>query len=491
MKPWLNASTGWVFGLLVLCALPIGPIRAEEEAKPAPVPAITDNVKDLFVEVAKRSVPSVVNVYTTQKFAVTDDFQKKLFEEFFGGSPNMPPLPKSRMSLGTGFIIDAAEGLILTNYHVIAQADSVKVLLAEDENENDSIKATIIGGDSEGDVALIKINPKDTKHKLVALPLGSSSKLQVGEWVTAIGNPFGLGSTVTKGIVSAKGRVFPMSQFANYIQTDAPINPGNSGGPLINTAGEVIGINTFINAAAQGIGFAIQIDYIKEILPDLRKNGSVTRGYIGIQISEITPEFAESLAISTKTKGVIVSDVHEGNEAEKAGVKPYDVITDVDGKAVTTSRQLIAAITAVKPGQKTKLRILRNGKEKIVAVKVASRPMPKEVYTDTGGKKGKKQNELDLGMELDELSSREVMERGLPRNVQGVIVRSVVPGSPADEAGLAPDNVIVEVDRKETPDLESFFKIVKEKRKYMIRFVDVNQFVLRTIDLSDKSGSKK
>lgn len=467
-----------------LCAY-VGMKRVEAEESRR---AVTDNVKDLFVELARRSIPSVVNIYTTQKFAVADDFQKRLFEEFFGipNAPNIPNLPKTRTSLGTGFIIDASEGLILTNYHVIAQADSVKVLLPEDENEADSIRATIIGGDSEGDVALIKIDPKETKRKLVALPLGSSADLQVGEWVTAIGNPFGLGSTVTKGIVSAKGRVFPMSQFTNYIQTDTPINPGNSGGPLINTAGEVVGINTFINAAAQGIGFAIQIDYIKEILPDLRDKGSVTRGYIGIQISEITPEFAESLKLPAKTKGVVVSDVHEGNEAEKAGVKPYDVITEVDGKLITNSRQLITAITAVRPGQKTKLKILRNGKEKTLAVRVASRPSRKEVYPDVNGQKPKRPNEIDLGMELDELSSREVMERGLPRNVRGVIVRNVTPGGPADEAGLAPDNVIVEVDRKPTPDLETFYKLVKEKKKYMIRFVDVNQFVLRTLDLSDK-----
>ena len=447
--------------------------------------AVTDNVKDLFVELAKRSIPAVVNIYTTQKFAVNDDFQKRLFEEFFG-IPNAPNLPKSRTSLGTGFIIDAAEGLILTNYHVVAQADSVKVLLPEDENEADSIRATVVGGDSEGDVALIKIDPKETKHKLTAIPLGSSADMKVGEWVIAIGNPFGLGSTVTKGIVSAKGRVFPMSQFTNYIQTDAPINPGNSGGPLINVAGEVIGINTFINAAAQGIGFAIQIDYIKEILPDLRRSGSVTRGYIGIQISEITSEFADSLGLPKNTKGVIVSDVHEGNEAEKAGVKPYDVILDVDGKVVTNSRQLISAITAVRPGQKTKIKALRNGKQRLLAVKVASRPTRKENFPESGGKRPTKSGEPDLGMELDELSSREVMERGLPRNVQGVIVRSVVPGGPADEAGLAPDNVIVEIDRKPSPDLETFYKLVKEKKKYLIRFVDVNQFVLRTLDLTDK-----
>ncbi len=462
------------------------PVASAQESRKA----VTDNVKDLFVELSKRTIPGVVNIYTTQKYAVADNFQKRLFEEFFG-VPNTPNVPKSRNSLGTGFIIDAAEGLILTNYHVIAQSDSVKILLPEDENEADSIKATVIGGDSEGDIALIKIDPKDTKRKLTALPLGSSSDLQVGEWVMAIGNPFGLGSTVTKGIISAKGRVFPMSQFTNYIQTDAPINPGNSGGPLINSAGEVVGINTFINAAAQGIGFAIQVDYIKEILPDLRNKGSVTRGYIGIQISEITPEFSESLGIPAKTKGVIISDVHEGNEAEKAGVKPYDVILDVDGKVVTNSRQLINAITAVRPGQKTKLKILRNGKEKVLAVKVASRPTRKESFNEPGAKKSSKQEQMQLGMELDELSSREVMERGLPRNVQGVIVRSVVPGGAADEAGLAPDNVIVEVDRKPTPDLESFLKIVRERKKYLIRFVDVNQFVLRTLDLSDPSAKKK
>lgn len=476
------------FFLSVLSAFSFGGhARAAEETKSeAARPPVTDNVRELFVELAKRAVPAVVNIYTTQKSAPADDFQRKFFEEFFGvpKEPGAPQAPRSRSSLGTGFIIDASEGLILTNYHVIAQSESVKVLLPEDENEKDSIKATVIGGDSEADLALIRINPKDSKRKLTALPLGSSSDLQVGEWVMAIGNPFGLGSTVTKGIVSAKGRVFPMSQFANFVQTDTPINPGNSGGPLINSAGEVVGINTFINAAAQGIGFAIQVDYIKEILPDLRKNGSVTRGYIGIQISEITPEFAENLGLPAKTTGVVVSDVHEGNEAEKAGIKPYDVIMDVDGKSVTTSRALISAITNVRPGQKTKLRVLRNGKETTISVKVAARPTRKEIFSDSSKPKNSKEKQVDVGMELDELSSREVLERGLPRNISGVIVRNVVPDGPADQAGLAPDNVIVEVNRKPTPTLEDFYKIVKDRKKYLVRFVDVNQFVLRTLDLS-------
>ena len=484
----------FLFLLLLLNGVSSSVVAADkkEQEEPKKTRAVTENVSDLFVELAKRAVPSVVNIYTTQKFNPTDDIQRRFFEEFFGapgapGAPLPPNTQRSRTSLGTGFVIDAAEGLILTNYHVIAQSDSVKVLLAEDENEAESIKATVIGGDSEADLALIRINPKEAKRKLTALPLGSSQDLQVGEWVMAIGNPFGLGSTVTKGIISAKGRVFPMSQFANYIQTDTPINPGNSGGPLINAAGEVVGINTFINAAAQGIGFAIQIDYVKEILPDLRSKGSVTRGYIGIQISEITPEFADSLGLDVKTKGVIVSDVHEGNEADKAGVQPYDVVTEVDGKPVSTSRALISVITAVKPGSKTKLKILRNGKEKMIAVRVAARPSPKENFSDASGKKGqggRKSSDIDLGMDLDELSAREVLERGLPRNIAGLIVRNVVPGGPADQAGLAQDMVIVEVNRKPVPTLDDFFKVVKEKKKYLIRFVDVNQFVLRTLDLS-------
>ena len=209
--------------------------------------------------------------------------------------------------------------------------------------------AKVIGGDVEGDLALLKIV---TKKKLSEAPLGSSTELQVGEWVMAIGNPFGLGSSVTKGIVSAKGRIFPMSQFANYIQTDTPINPGNSGGPLINTRGEVIGINTFINAAAQGNWICDSGGLHQTGAAGLRKTGKVTRGYIGVQIAELTREFAENLKLDRNTTGVIVTDVHEGNSADKAGMRPYDVIVSVGEKPVTTPRELVSAITAVRPGKK-------------------------------------------------------------------------------------------------------------------------------------------
>ena len=464
-----------LLSLVLIVAVP----SSIAESPPPKNPPVANNVQDLFVELAKRLVPTVVNIYTTQKVTFAgDDYQRRLLEEFFG-VPKGPTAPRQRSSLGTGFIIDAKEGLILTNYHVIDHADSIKVLLHGDKRERDAISAKVIGGDVEGDLALLKIV---TKKKLSEAPLGSSTELQVGEWVMAIGNPFGLGSSVTKGIVSAKGRIFPMSQFANYIQTDTPINPGNSGGPLINTRGEVIGINTFINAAAQGIGFAIQADYIKQVLPDLRKTGKVTRGYIGVQIAELTREFAENLKLDRNTTGVIVTDVHEGNSADKAGMRPYDVIVSVGEKPVTTPRELVSAITAVRPGKKVELTILRNGKSRDLKVRVAKRPSRGRNKFSSRGKK--RRSQTDLGMEVSDLTYQEALERGLPKSIRGAVVRTVRPGGPAHAAGIMPGSVIVEVNRKLTPTSEEFYRAVRRKGKYLIRILVEDKYILRTLDLT-------
>jgi serine protease Do len=295
----------WFVTLALVSAIFFGgyitrPLAAAEKTG-SKVEPVTDNFKDLFVELSRRLVPSVVNIYTTQTVSSPygsnpqAEMYHRFFENFFGEDvePNaIPQRAEKATSLGTGFIIDEKEGLILTNYHVIADAEEIKVILTEAEADQEGIEAKVVGGDAEADVAVLKIK---TKRKLAAAALGDSDNMQVGDWVMAVGNPFGHGHTVTHGIISAKERIIPLSQFANYIQTDAPINPGNSGGPLINMAGQVIGINTAINAAAQGIGFAIPINFVKKILPELRTKGAVTRGFIGVNITEITPALAKSL----------------------------------------------------------------------------------------------------------------------------------------------------------------------------------------------------
>lgn len=458
---------------------------------------VSDNLQDLFVKLSERLIPTVVNILTTQTINYRSQFHgdneqyRKFFEEFFGvippGGPNqggpMAPRQRKTSSLGSGFVIDAEKGLILTNHHVISQADDIKVVLSEDEKDKDGIEAKLIGSDEEADVALLQIK---TKRKLTAAPLGDSSKLKVGEWVMAIGNPFGHGHTVTKGIISAKGRVFPMSQFANYLQTDTPINPGNSGGPLINTSGEVIGVNTFINAAAQGIGFAIPSSYVQKILPELRTKGRVTRGYIGASIEDLTEEFRENLNIKQKTSGVIVSQVVAGEAAQKAGIKPYDVITEVEGTAIDNTRDLIRTISAFAPGKRIKITILRSEgkrgwKEKTIRLNVGTRPKREEMLS---AQPAPQKYKVDVGMQLQNIDQNYLRRHGLPSDMGGVLVTKVALGGPAESAGITRGDIIVEVNQKSVASIDEFFGIVKQKKKYLVRFRRNSSFVLATLDLS-------
>ncbi len=466
-----------------------------EAASATKTAAVVDNLRDLFVELSKRLVPSVVNIYTTQTVqnnmgGQQQELYRRFFEQFFGedfggpGGPGMPQGPQSRKanSLGSGFIIDEKEGLILTNYHVIADADEVKVILTEADDDREGVDAKIVGGDAEADVALIKIKPS---RKLVAAPLGDSDVLQVGEWVMAVGNPFGHGHTVTKGIISAKERVvLPMSQFANYLQTDTPINPGNSGGPLINTAGEVIGINTAINAAAQGIGFAIPINYVKRILPELRSKGAVTRGFIGVNISEINPKLATGMKLPKNTRGVIVSEVIEGEPAAKAGLQRYDVIVSINDKPIVDGRQLVNHVSTFAPGATINLKVLRAGKEKEIKVVVGKRPT-REKLTQSNSPGKSLKPKISIGMTVDEIDEDTRRELGLPQGQRGVVVNQVVQGGPAEEAGLQANDVIVEVDQKPVNGLRAFNAMFRDPRIYLISFRRGNEgVVLTSLDLS-------
>lgn len=479
----------------------IGDTDAAAE-KAVAAPAVTDNVRELFVELSKRLVPSVVNIYTTQ--TVTSPYgsgpqaemYRRFFEQFFGEefAPNVPPQgPQTRkaQSLGSGFIIDEKEGLILTNYHVIADADEIKVILTEEDADREGLDAKVVGGDAEADVALLKVKVSGSR-KLKAAPLGDSDALQVGEWVMAVGNPFGHGHTVTKGIISAKERVVqPVSQFANFLQTDTPINPGNSGGPLINTAGEVIGINTLINAAAQGIGFAIPINYVKRILPELRSKGAVTRGFIGVNITEISPQIAKNLSLPKNTRGVIVSEVFEGEPAAKAGIQPYDVILSINGKRVLDGRQLVNHISAIEPGKIADVRVLRDGKERDVKVTIGKRPERAALLSQGQRPKGKATKPaIDLGMNVEELDSELRRELGLASNVKGVVVTRVSPGGPAEEAGLEQRDVIVEVDQKATPTMRAFNAAFREPRVYLLRFRRGEGLAITSLDLAKKAAPK-
>lgn len=432
----------------------------------------------LFSNLSKKAMPAVVNIYTTQAKKNTfsqglgeDDYYQKFFEHFFGGQgggrrnmppppggggPNGEPGPKSN-ALGTGFVIDA-DGLILTNHHVINGADEIKVKF--DENEKDEgIAAELVSTDPELDVALLKIK---TTKKLPFLPLGDSSKIEIGDWVMAIGNAYGLGHTVTKGIISFKGRNISLGLFGDYIQTDTPINPGNSGGPLINTNGEVIGINNAILQQAQGIGFAISIDAVKRVLPSLKEGKEVKRGFIGIGMTDVTKQIQDELGLKD-SKGALVNDVTEDGPADKAGMKPYDVIVEADGKAVTDTKSLFNIVTQLKTGADVKFKIIRDKKEQVLSLKIGERQVEGKVA------KGPSKDKSFSGMTLQNLTPELAGQLDAPKSVKGVVVAGVDFGSPAANAGIMRGDIIVEINKKQISDTKSFSIAFKKSGSNMLR----------------------
>ncbi|MGK5085208.1 trypsin-like peptidase domain-containing protein [Bdellovibrionota bacterium FG-1] len=458
---------------------------------------------NIFVNLSKKIVPSVVNISTLTTIKggmggsgpmTPDDILRKFFGDLFRqnhgfggprgapdrgmpddeeeGGPGLPPhgnvnpknLPKA-MSLGTGFIIDSS-GLILTNNHVVADADEIKISFTEAPDEKPT-DGEVVGRDTELDVALIRVK---AKREMTAATLGDSEQLEVGEYVIAVGNPFGQGHSVTHGIISAKGRLTPDFPLVNYIQTDAPINPGNSGGPLVNLKGEVIGINNAIDQRAQGIGFAIPISLVKKILPQLRTKGTVARGYIGVLVGEMSPEIASKLGVAKDLQAPFVTNVYPDAPAEKAGLKPYDVVLEFNGKPIHSSSELILAVTSIEVGQLVPVKILRAGTEQTVSIHVAQRPGSQELAAkNKGKKKGKKPPKTpDMGMELDDVTSEVARELGMVKP-SGVLVRSTSYGGPGDKAGLMQGDVILEVDRKVIKGVDQFFAIVKTKKSYLLR----------------------
>ncbi len=404
-----------------------------------------------FVELAKRLKPTVVNISTAkvknqQKRARrpqgNNPFGADPFEDFFNRFfEGMPQQPYKERSLGSGFII-SDDGYIITNNHVVAGADEIKVKLSDGREFKGSVK----GGDDKLDLALVKIEAKD--HLAVA-PLGDSDTIEVGEWVMAIGNPFGLSQTVTAGIVSAKGRVIGSGPYDDFIQTDASINPGNSGGPLFNAKGQVIGINTAIVAGGQGIGFAIPVNMAKSIIEQLRDKGKVTRGWLGVAIQPITPELAQSFGLENES-GALVADVTKESPADRAGVKTGDVILAFDGKPIHEMTDLPRLVAMTPPGKKATLTVLRNGKKEELTVVV-------ELLKDTGeaGPAGVEQDKL--GMTVRGLS-KELADRLGIQEEKGVYVAEVKPGGKAEEAGIQAGDVITEVDGRAIAGLPDYDK---------------------------------
>lgn len=334
---------------------------------------------NVYVTLAKRVMPSVVNISTTknlerrQRGFSRGQAPDEFFDFFFGG-PNYnrrgAPQQARPNSLGSGFVIDPT-GIILTNNHVVADADSIKITFTEDPSETPT-DAKIIARDPELDVALIKVN---TKRALQALPLGDSDTLEVGEFVAAAGNPFGRGHSISSGIISAKNRPLREAPLTTYLQTDAPINPGNSGGPLVNLKGEVIGVNTAIDARAQGIGFAIPISLVKSVLPQLKDKGTVERGFLGVAIRDLNEEVAAELGVRKDLKAPLVQQVDLGTPAYSAGIRPYDLIVEFNGQTVRSSSELMSAVASSPVGESVQVKVLREGKEKSVQVKLGKRSL--------------------------------------------------------------------------------------------------------------------
>lgn len=400
--------------------------------------------------------PSVVNISTTSVIKGRNlgmrspfggregDQFDEFFERFFGDTPGRE---QRRKGLGSGFIF-SADGYIVTNNHVVERATDINVNL----QNGDSYKAQVIGTDPKSDLALLKIEPET---KLPAVRFGNSDKLQIGDWVLAIGNPFGLGHTVTAGIISAKGRSLGLGSYDNFLQTDAAINPGNSGGPLFNFEGEVIGVNTAIIAGGQGIGFAIPVNMAKNVVAQLRNSGKVVRGWIGVYVQQVTPELAESLGLNGDG-GALVADVAPEGPAAKAGLKRGDVIIEFNGKIIEDMPELPKTVASYQPGTKTKLKVLRDGKEKTLKIKLGE--LPQEAAL--GPKKSTPEEvEHNLGIVVQEITPQ-LRKRLNIKTADGVVITDVQQGSIAAESGLLPGDLILEINKQQIVNLDNYRKIV-------------------------------
>lgn len=411
-----------------------------------------------FSGLVKEARDSVVNISTVkiikreQMFGSPfgqDDSFSDMFERFFG---DRIPRESRQTSLGSGFIIDK-DGFILTNNHVVERTDEIKVMLANGMEYD----AEIVGRDPKTDLALIRI---EAEEDLKPLPMGDSEELEEGDWVLAIGNPFAFNHTVTAGIVSAKYRDLG-GAYDNYIQTDASINPGNSGGPLLNTRGEVVGINNIIVSGSErggsiGIGFAIPINMAKDLLPQLKK-GRVIRGWLGVMIQGITPELKESFELKEE-EGALVSEVTPGGPAEEAGIKEGDVIVSFDGKKIREMKDLPIIVASTPVGKIVTVEVIREGKKKRFEVKIAE--LDKEI------EEGETQIEekRDLGITVDEVTPSMARQLGLT-DERGVVVVRVESNSPAEEAGIERGDVIRAINREPVNDVETYREKIRQHKK--------------------------
>jgi serine protease Do len=460
----LSSSVAFLVGLILAGAVtqapvvstapatPPSPIRLARRVDPPSIPSVVN-----FADVAERINPAVVNIDATSLTAHPRP------QQYFRRGPDDPadgPMPRNEdtpmQGAGSGFIIDP-EGFILTNHHVIEGASRISVTLADGR----AFRAEVVGTDPAIDVALIKISGASD---LPAAALGDSDQLRVGEWVCAIGNPLGYVHSVTVGVVSFIGRKLFDASLDDYIQTDAAINFGNSGGPLINSRGEVIGINSAISSRASNIGFAVPINQAVAILTQLKTAGKVSRGFIGIALTDVTPDLQRALGLGV-SQGVIVQDVTPRSPAERAGLKPYDVVLEVEGRPVLTNDELIRDIAERQPGSVARLRVLRDGRPQTMAVKLAERPL-REGESDGMGdslgapaRPGSSGFGRPLGVSVRDLDSSYIDRNSIPEDVRGVVVTRVDPAGPAHQA-LRTKLVILEINRRATRSVLEYQRLI-------------------------------
>ena len=462
-----NPQRGAVAGALLVVLPALAPAQTSQPASPGATSTLQPATREA------QALPSLAPLVESVKGAVVNvDVQSRgegneepgggqnpFFDRFFGGEDPRSGRRREqpiRQGTGSGFIIDP-KGLVLTNNHVVQGAVTIRVRL----DDGRSFDAEIVGRDPLTDVALIRLKTKE--DKLPTVKLGDSDALRVGDWVLAIGNPFGLASSVSSGILSARARNIHSGPYDDFLQTDAAINPGNSGGPLFNLKGEVVGINTAIVGGGTGIGFAVPSNQVKALLPQLEKEGAVTRAWLGIGIQDLSEELSRALKLPV-TEGAIVTLVNDDSPAGRAGVKTDDVIISIDGQKVASGGELTRVVALKTPGSTSAVELFRDGKKQTVKVQLGTRPDLERVGVRSrkgGGEDANQSSKARVGVSLNNLDPRVAERLGL-KSAQGALVTEVQPGSPAERAQLEPGMVVVEADRKAVPNAEALAQVIRK-----------------------------
>lgn len=461
-----------VFSAVVALGLVTAPtVQAETTITPQQAQTLPSS----FADLVERLLPSVVNISSTQRTRTPDDFPEmpqfppgSPFEDFFEhfmerhgrGMPMTPPA-----SLGSGFIVDAERGFIVTNNHVVKDADEVRVTLHDDT----TLQAEVVGRDEKVDLAILKV---ETDAELVQVTFGESRDLRVGDWVLAIGNPFGLGSTVTAGIVSAESRDINAGPYDDFIQTDASINRGNSGGPMFNIRGEVIGINTAIfspSGGSVGIGFAIPADMAKPVISQLIEYGRTRRGWMGVRIQSVTEDIAESLGLD-RARGALVASVTPTGPAEKAGLQPGDIVLEFDGRRINEMRSLPRVVAETPIDKQVEIVYWRDGEEHRSGIAVGELEKAEEEGLITAGLRESSPSSRgtvieNLGLTLNPIDSQARQDYSIPADVDGVLITDVKSVSEAGEKGLLTGDVIVEINQQAVTDPEKAKDVINTARE--------------------------